>query len=29
MRLSPMAIPTRAESNDLAIDIDVWVESRS
>jgi hypothetical protein len=29
MRRSPMAIPTRAESTDLAIDIDVRVESWS
>jgi hypothetical protein len=26
MRPSPMAIPTRADSTDLATDIDVWVE---
>jgi hypothetical protein len=27
MRPSPMAMPTRADSTDLAIDIEVWTES--
>jgi hypothetical protein len=29
MRPSPTAMPTRADSTDLAIDIDVWVASWS